>query len=463
MEALGISASVLGAASFTKSVIANLPRDLSNRDVPDRLWVIQNTISQGAAILPELNADEVRQDTTALCLSNYQENLSRLNAVIEKGKKGGVRSLLLSGEVDRLIKELEGWAELFIREISQWQTLRMHEIMIENLHISSKNNAMMSELLAICHQNNDTFSSGMDLIIQKGICNDSATVEPGPSNPSNLTSNSRFNAITPKFVGHFTASTDTAKMASTVSKNLEEASRRLRELSMMGTDRSFTFPFIIVPDDPQEPSPTPLRVKLDSGCELNWISSRILERTQLANKSTKIESPKAWLGFNGDGGLIVAQRAITLTWYSVNAAYTHRHEFLVHDDVPFDVVLGSEFIIEESWKKSFNDPVLALRYSDLSDEQLDEIHSKARQNKEETEAQKKIERAIRAKDRQMRRMLNASRAGTPKFSQTPAFSQTISRRDSMATIPFASSPLAPALGVQESQPIDAERVGSLES
>ncbi|KAM5345681.1 hypothetical protein ACJ41O_011542 [Fusarium nematophilum] len=152
-----------------------------------------------------------------------------------------------------------------------------------------------------------------------------------------------------------------------VAQTLEEASKRLHELSMMGTGRSFLFPLVILPDDLQAPASTPFHVKLDTGCELNWISARVLERAQLEGKQEELMSAKAWLGFNGDSDLVVPKATITLTWCSVNAAYTHRHEFLVHDDVPFDVVLGSEFIIEESWKKSFNDPVLALRHTGLSD------------------------------------------------------------------------------------------------
>lgn len=154
---------------------------------------------------------------------------------------------------------------------------------------------------------------------------------------------------------------------SRVGRGLEHVSERLRELSTLGTERPFLFPFVIVPDDPQAPATAPFRVKLDSGCDLNWISTRIVKRAGLEDKQEEAKSDKAWLGFSGGEELIVPQATITLSWYSVNAAYTHRHEFLVHDQVPFDVVLGSEFIIEEGWKKSFNDPVLALRYSDLSD------------------------------------------------------------------------------------------------
>ncbi|RSL45892.1 hypothetical protein CEP54_014079 [Fusarium duplospermum] len=164
-----------------------------------------------------------------------------------------------------------------------------------------------------------------------------------------------------------TAAQTSAPYTPRVGRGLEQVSERLHELSTLGTERPFLFPFVIVPDDPNVPASAPFRVKLDSGCDLNWISTRVLKRAGLEEKQEEVECDQAWLGFSGGEELIVPQATIALSWYSVNAAYTHRHAFLVHDQVPFDVVLGSEFIIEEGWKKSFNDPVLALRYADLSD------------------------------------------------------------------------------------------------
>ncbi|KAM6509785.1 hypothetical protein FALCPG4_017429 [Fusarium falciforme] len=152
-----------------------------------------------------------------------------------------------------------------------------------------------------------------------------------------------------------------------------------------------------------------------------------------------------------------------LSWYSINAAYTHRHEFLVHDQVPFDVVLGSKFIIEEGWKKSFNDPVLALRYSDLSDEQLREIHHKARQSKEATDAQRQAEREMRSRDRQARRQLGLSRSGTPRSFLSPVGNQALSRRMSMATVSGHSSMTRSPLSAQQSPSAPFESPSNSES
>ncbi|RSL83492.1 hypothetical protein CEP51_004457 [Fusarium floridanum] len=265
---------------------------------------------------------------------------------------------------------------------------------------------------------------------------------------------------TPPTEAQETASTTPAQpstaSASRLHRELEQVSERLRELSKLGTESPFLFPFVVVPDDPQAPTPAPFRVKLDSGCDLNWISARIVKRAGLEDKQEEVKCDKAWQGFSGGQELIVPQATITLTWYSVNAAYTHRHEFLVHHQVPFDVVLGSRFIIEEGWKKSFNDPVLALRYSELSDEQLREIHHKARQNKEATEAQRQAEREMRSRDRQARRQFGLSRTGTPRSLLSRAGSQAISPRMSMATInghsPLRRSPLS----AQQPHPTNSE-------
>ncbi|RSL72897.1 hypothetical protein CEP53_000957 [Fusarium sp. AF-6] len=263
-------------------------------------------------------------------------------------------------------------------------------------------------------------------------------------------------AIGSQVMAGTTAAQISAQSASQVGRALEQASERLHELSTLGTERPFLFPFVIVPDDPQAPASTPFRVKLDSGCDLNWISTRIVKRAGLEDKQDEAKCDRAWQGFSGGEEFIVPQATITLTWYSVNAAYTHRHEFLVHDQVPFDVVLGSEFIIEEGWKKSFNDPVLALRYSELSDEQLREIHHKARQNKEATDAQRQAEREMRSRDRQARRQFGLSRTGTPRSFLSPAGSQAISRRMSMATISGRSSLARSPLSTQQSYSATSE-------
>jgi hypothetical protein len=223
---------------------------------------------------------------------------------------------------------------------------------------------MVKHLISRCHP--DTIPTGMP-------CNENATSSMQEETQGSLESGIRDDAqhsAERSDAAMTVAAPVLAMYQSRVGQGLEQVSARLRELSTLGTDRPFLFPFVIVPDDPQAPSSAPFRVKLDSGCDLNWISTRILKRAGLEDKQEKAKNDGAWLGFSGGEELIVPQGTITLTWYSVNASYTHRHEFLVHDQVPFDVVLGSEFIIEEGWKKSFNDPVLALRYSELSDGKL---------------------------------------------------------------------------------------------
>ncbi|KAF4982965.1 hypothetical protein FZEAL_1535 [Fusarium zealandicum] len=51
---------------------------------------------------------------------------------------------------------------------------------------------------------------------------------------------------------------------------------------------------------------------------------------------------------------------VSLNWYSENQGLSHNTEFLVYNEVPFDVVLGSDWILRQMG--AFHEPVLPLRH-----------------------------------------------------------------------------------------------------
>ncbi|UPK95781.1 hypothetical protein LCI18_006716 [Fusarium solani-melongenae] len=445
-ESLYIAASVAGLGTQTQEIIGVLSKlrlSYVDRGLLDRVWLIQKIISRSADVIPQALENELfrkhHKETMDLCFSKCAHLIPQLEKQIHKATKNRVRAFLLDQHIVEILRHLEIWSTLLSEEMNEWKLNHLHRMiedgfklqdaMIDKSHFYLAETAdMIKHLIGRCHP--DTIPMGMP-------CNENATgsmqeetqgsLEPGIRDDARRSAESSDAAMT-------VVAPASTTYQSRLGQGLEQVSERLRELNTSGTDPPFLFPFVIVPDDPQAPSSAPFRVKLDSGCDLNWISTRILKRAGLEDKQKEAKSDRAWLGFSSGEELILPQGTITLTWYSVNASYTHRHEFLVHDQVPFDVVLGSEFIIEEGWKKSFNDPVLALRYSDLSDDQLREIHHKARQNKDATDAQRQAEREMRSKDRQARRQFGLSRTGTPRSLLSPAGSQPLSHRISRATI-----------------------------
>ncbi|KAJ3456479.1 hypothetical protein MRS44_016502 [Fusarium solani] len=438
-DPLSITASVAGLVTQTQLILRALSRlrlSSVDRGLLDRLWLIQKIISRGADVLPQALENELfrkhHQETMELCFSQCARLIPQLEHHIHKANKNPIRAFLLDQDIAETLKHLETWSKLLSEEMNEWKLIDLHRIIVDGFQLQdamtgkshfylAETADMVKHLISRCHPN--TIPTGMP-------CNENATssmqeeaqgsLEPGIRDDAQHSAERSDAAMT-------VAAPALAMYQSRVGQGLEQVSARLRELSTLGTDRPFLFPFVIVPDDPQAPSSAPFRVKLDSGCDLNWISTRILKRAGLEDKQEKAKSDGAWLGFSGGEELIVPQGTITLTWYSVNASYTHRHEFLVHDQVPFDVVLGSEFIIEEGWKKSFNDPVLALRYSELN--QLREIHHKARQNKDATDAQRQAEREMRSRDRQAR-------------PRSPLSAQALSTTSESRSILESSEPLS---------------------
>jgi len=124
------------------------------------------------------------------------------------------------------------------------------------------------------------------------------------------------------------------------------------------TSDPFSFSATIIRAHVDKSEHTVARGKLDSGCDENWISMEVLTRARLEDQVEAMEDQRIYIAF--DGGEFEPMGKVDVTWYAVNAGKSRKTSFFVHDQVPFDMVLGRVFIKEESIFM-FNEPALALR------------------------------------------------------------------------------------------------------
>lgn len=125
----------------------------------------------------------------------------------------------------------------------------------------------------------------------------------------------------------------------------------------------FSFSATILQAYKHDSEHTVARGKLDTGCDQNWISMEVLERAGLRKSIDPIESTQSYIAFGG--GEFEPIGKVDIDWYATNASKSNRTSFLVHHDVPFDMVLGRIWIAEESIFV-FNKPVLALRMGNFT-------------------------------------------------------------------------------------------------
>lgn len=98
--------------------------------------------------------------------------------------------------------------------------------------------------------------------------------------------------------------------------------------------------------------------QLDTGSGRNWISSQVIER---ANIQTRIQEYTAGQSFSGFGQAAIEPLGIiTVEWFKSDVPRHRETTFLVHNDTPYDMVLGREFIKKEDILQ-FDEAVLALR------------------------------------------------------------------------------------------------------
>lgn len=120
----------------------------------------------------------------------------------------------------------------------------------------------------------------------------------------------------------------------------------------------FAFTATIVTHRENKVENTVVRAKMDTGCDENWMSAGILARAGLMDLLKPAESEETYLGFGGT--IFNPIGKLEVTWYGVNAAKSWTNTFLVHQDGPFDMVLGSIWITEDSIL-TLSRPALALR------------------------------------------------------------------------------------------------------
>lgn len=84
----------------------------------------------------------------------------------------------------------------------------------------------------------------------------------------------------------------------------------------------------------------------------------VLQRAGVGDHLDSIEIKQSYIAFGGQESEPLGK--IDVTWYAENAGKSRKTTFLVHHEVPFDMILGSIFIAEESIF-TFNKPAFALR------------------------------------------------------------------------------------------------------
>ena len=125
----------------------------------------------------------------------------------------------------------------------------------------------------------------------------------------------------------------------------------------------FSFEVAVIHPHSQDSGRTFVHAKLDTGCEDNWIALEILERASMNNQVNELEVRVSYIAFGGQ--MFEPLGMIDVTWYPTNSGKSRQTRFLVHREVPFDVVLGRQWILEEG-RSIFEQPAMGLRMGQFS-------------------------------------------------------------------------------------------------
>jgi hypothetical protein len=125
----------------------------------------------------------------------------------------------------------------------------------------------------------------------------------------------------------------------------------------------FTFSATIIRPHEDESEHVTVRGRLDSGCDDNWVSLHIIKRAGLEGDIDLVEDGMKYAGFGGQH--FTAKGRVEITWFASNGGISRKTTFLVHDDPPFDLVLGRVFIAEQS-VFVFDRAALALRHGNFT-------------------------------------------------------------------------------------------------
>ena len=105
---------------------------------------------------------------------------------------------------------------------------------------------------------------------------------------------------------------------------------------------NFRFPFAIMPRDDDGPVDALENVKLDSSFHDNWIGKHVLERCNIQFEPTDESKPHISTGQDQ----YRAVGRVNLSWYLKNQALAKETAFLVGEELPFDAILGGDWIME---------------------------------------------------------------------------------------------------------------------
>ncbi|KAL6718892.1 hypothetical protein ACLMJK_003127 [Lecanora helva] len=174
----------------------------------------------------------------------------------------------------------------------------------------------------------------------------------------------------------------------------------MRKTAMQHKDQDpFSFSATIIRAHSEDFYNAVARGKLDTGCDENWISMELLERVGIGDQIQTMDSIPSYVAFGGHE--LEPIGVIDVTWFATNAAKSRKTTFLVHNEVPFDMVLGRQWIAEESIFV-FNRPALALRMGEFTREKAKEKEPNVKQMEEKAltgfaEEHRVIEENARAK------------------------------------------------------------------
>lgn len=125
----------------------------------------------------------------------------------------------------------------------------------------------------------------------------------------------------------------------------------------------FSFSATILRAHDDDTGPLVVRGKLDSGCDENWVALEVLQRGNLQDDLERIEDGETYSAFGGNSFSPLGR--IDITWYALNAVKSRATTFLVHENPPFDFILGRVFIAKES-VFVFDKAALALRHGNFT-------------------------------------------------------------------------------------------------
>jgi hypothetical protein len=148
-----------------------------------------------------------------------------------------------------------------------------------------------------------------------------------------------------------------------VSLSTSEMSGGIRtRRAVVDTDRSVTDSTITVIHE-DEPRYIAARAKYDTGSDFNFTSSAFVTKHGLSTLLEILDNAEVFVGLNSQEYHV--KHTIVLHWCASTMHKTRTTTFFVADEVPYDILLGNEFIIQNGIFEGRR-AVLALRHKHRS-------------------------------------------------------------------------------------------------